>query len=229
MAREKSERQVFAITVAVIGAGILAIGALTLLSYNQLRKLDDEAASLRTQISQHRQVSARREAVEEEKAACEARFEDARKYLPSEKEVDLLLKDLDRVCKESRLRTHEIKQERSAEPPGRRGAKPSQYEAIGYKGDFRGSFHDLARFVSRVEDWTLFNRFVNIVSFEMKAAEKGLCSDKDSPEHPAGSKQEHTVKMTLEFYKYQPPAAGPATGVAGAPGAPGAAAARPGG
>jgi Tfp pilus assembly protein PilO len=90
-------------------------------------------------------------------------------------------------------------------------AKP-QYDTVRYRAEFRGSFHQMARFISQIENWKQFKRFVNISAYSVEATSKGTAFD--------DNKQRHVIKMTLELYRYQEPAAAPATPGPAAPAKP---------
>jgi Tfp pilus assembly protein PilO len=191
------EKQVFVVTIVVVSIVLVIVGTFTYLSYKNYCGLTDKKKVLDKKIDEHDLVIAEKPTKEAELNASRARFENVKRYLPDTKAVDTLLDAFSTKCIESKLKLHRLERvtQIATRRPGQ-GVK-QDVEEIQFKGEFRGSYHSLAKFVSMVEDWEHFKRFVSITEFRMKAGEKGLAFDTGT--------QMHTVAMTFRLYKYEEP------------------------
>jgi len=204
VANEMGEKQLFGITVAVAAVVLIFVGVLNFLSYRKYSSLQQEIEKFKKEIKAHDIVIGTRKRVKRDLEDATARFDAVKQYLPSDKEVRQLIGNFSKKCIESGLKNRKLKWVTVAGAARRPGARQKKdYESIKYECEFLGTFHSLAKFVSKVEDWKHFKRFVSITKFKMTAAQKGLAFDTGV--------QNHEIKMTLELYKYQ--AAKPAGGV----------------
>lgn len=199
--RELGEKQVFAITVVIVGAVLAGVSVLAFLSYSSYSALVREKAEFDEKIEAHRVVMATREKIEAQIEASETNFSNVKQYLPTDGEVAQLLKALTDKCIEAKLVVARLQQTVQQAQRVKGQAQKTDAEKIIYKGEFSGSFHSAARFVGMVEDWVSFRRFVSITDLKIDAAQQGLVYDQGN--------QPHKITMTLEFYKYQEPQAKP--------------------
>ena len=205
-ARESGEKQIFGVTVAVVAVVLVVVGVFTFLSYRKLSNIRKETRDLTRKIEDHDKVIAEKPRLENELRASQARFDNVRTYLPDDRDVDGLIEALRSKCLEANLTFSKLDRVASPGAAAGRKAQGKDVEEILFKGEFAGSYHSLAKFVSMVEDWEHFKRFVSITDFSVDAGEKGLAYDTGA--------QRHEVSMTLELYKYaeaKTPATGPAT------------------
>jgi Tfp pilus assembly protein PilO len=201
--REMGERQLFGVTVVLVGLVLVVVGVFTFLSYRKFSKLTEDIRTLNRKIEEHGRVVDKREDVENAVAAMQSRFDNVKKYLPENREIDRLLDTFANKCIEARLEMSKLEKGRATTSRRRGKAAASRdVEKIQFRGDFKGSFHSLAKFVSMVEDWEHFNRFVSITTFRVAAADKGVAFDTGA--------QMHSISMTLELYKYEEPTTTPA-------------------
>ena len=208
-AKEMGEKQIFAITIVLFVAALLVVTTFIFLSYRRMDKLNAETRQLARQYADYKVIADRQPKAEQDLRDCKARLEDCKQYLPNEENVQRMLDDLTKSCQSSDLESVEIKMDTAPVTALRPGAVKPQYETIRYRAEFRGTFHQMAHFISQVENWKQFKRFVNISAYSVEAAAKGTTFD--------NSRQKHKIKMTLELYKYQEPAAAPALTGPGAP------------
>lgn len=194
-AKEIGERQLLAITVVVFAVVLLVISTFVVLSYRRYSKLENDRAALRREIGQYDLVIAEGAAVEKELEESKTKFQECKEYLPSDENVQQLLKAVSEMCLESALESVNVSRDVAGPGPAL-GAKPP-YEAVRYRYEFRGSFHQLSRFVSRVENWKHFRRFASIKAFNLEAADRGMTRD--------SGKQRHKATLTLEVYRYNEP------------------------
>jgi Tfp pilus assembly protein PilO len=191
------EKQVFVITIVVVSIVLVIVGTFTYLSYQNYCRLTDDKRKLDLKIDDHDQVIAQKPVKEAELNASRARFENVKRYLPDTRAVDTLLDAFSTKCIESKLKLHKLERVTRVSATRRPRGPRQDVAKIEFKGEFKGSFHSLAKFVSMVEDWEHFKRFVSITEFKMKAGEKGMAFDTGT--------QMHTVAMTFQLYKYEEP------------------------
>jgi Tfp pilus assembly protein PilO len=212
LAKEMGEKQLFGITIAIVVLVLLVVGVFTFLGYRRFGMLSDEIQDLDRKIKTHGDTCRRKKSLELKMQGMKSNFENVRQYLPDDREVAKLIKAFHDKCIEAKLNVAALKKSTVSAGRGRgRGRQAIQVEKIQYKGKFTGTFHSLARFVSMVEDWEHFKRFVSITDFEIKAANKGMDFDSGA--------QLHKISMLFELYKYQLPkrAAARKAAAAGAP------------
>jgi Tfp pilus assembly protein PilO len=198
-AREIGERQLLAITAVGFAVLLLVIGTFIVLGYRQYSGLEKKRETLRKDIQGYELVIARGPIVDKELEDSKAKFQECKEYLPSDENVQQMLRSMADICVASALESVDVKRD-TALRPAALGARPP-YEVIRYRCEFRGSFHQLAGFISQVENWREFKRFASIQSFSLEAANRGLVRD--------NGKQQHKATLTLEFYRYnEPPKAG---------------------
>jgi Tfp pilus assembly protein PilO len=207
-AQEIGERQLLAITALVFAVVLLVVGTFIFLSYRQYSKLEKERQAFRQEIAGYDVIRARGPAAEKKLEESQADLRECEEYLPAEENVQQMLKSINDNCLESALESVNLKQDMVATPKAFGAVKKQLYETIRYRCEFRGNFHQLARFIGRVENWKHFKRFANIQSFNMQAANRGLTRDDNS--------QRHKITMTLEVYRYSEPPK-PAGTAVGAP------------
>ena len=211
-AKEMGEKQIFGITVGVFAAILLVVGTLIYLSFSSLSRINTDSRNFERQEKDARKIADRKTEVTRTRNEIKDRVDDCLQYLPKADEVQRMLENLSAKSTDAGLGSTTIKID-VAPNLARPGATKPVYETIRYKCEFLGSFHQLAKFVSGMENWKTFKRFVNITAFAMEADSKGLVFDDGA--------QKHLIKMTLELYKYPEPVAAPGMGVPGAvPGAP---------
>ncbi len=195
------EKQLFGLTIAIVVLVLLVVGVFTFLGYRRFSRLVTERNGLNAKIAAHRTTAKKKPDLESKMEGMKSRFENVKRYLPDEKEVEKLLHAFSDKCIEAKLEV--VKIEKAKAKGGRRrrgaGAAKIQVEKLQFKGKFRGTFHSLAKFVSMVEDWEHFKRFVSITEFKAKAAGGGMAFDSGS--------QLHEMNMVFELYMYQPPKA----------------------
>jgi len=193
------EKQLFGITIAIVVLVLLVVGVFTFLGYRSFSRLIDERRSLDAKIAAHRMTIKKRQDLDSKMEGMKARFDNVKQYLPDEKEVEKLLNAFSDKCIEAKLEV--VKLEKAKASGGRRrrgaGAAKIQVEKLQFKGKFKGTFHSLAKFISMVEDWEHFKRFVSITEFKAQAAEMGMAFDSGA--------QLHEMDMVFELYMYQPP------------------------
>jgi Tfp pilus assembly protein PilO len=200
-AREIGERQLLAITALVFAVVLVVVGTFIFLGYRQYSGLVVKREALRKEIQGHDEVIARGPKAVKDLEDSKAMFQECKEYLPADENVQQMLKSISDMCLESALDSVDIKWDSSARPAAL-GAAKQPYEAIRYKCEFRGSYHQLARFVSKIEDWKHFKRFASIQTFSLEAADRGLLRD--------SGKQRHKALLTLEVYRYNEPVKPPA-------------------
>jgi Tfp pilus assembly protein PilO len=205
------EKQIFGITVGAFAAVVLVVGVLIYFSYSRLNDFNDKAAKYEAQRRDAQATADKLDSKRKEKKDIEERVADCNQYLPKDDDIERTLLSLSGKCSDAGLRSSTLKIE-TAQAQYRPGLAKLPYESIRYRGDFEGSFHQLAKFVSAVENWKTFKRFVSITTFGMEADAKGLGFDDGS--------QKHKIKMTLELYKYPEPTPAAEAGVPGAGGVP---------
>jgi Tfp pilus assembly protein PilO len=208
-AKEMGEKQIFIVTIVVFAAVLLVVGVLVYFSCDRLGKLNKDAEKYDAQRKEAQLVADTLEARKREKKETEERVAECNQYLPKDDEIERTLLSLSGKCNDAGLDSTTLKID-SASIVARPGQAKVPYDTIRYKGEFEGNFHQLAKFVSAVENWKTFKRFVNITAFSMEAGAKGLAFDDGN--------QKHKIKMTFELYKYPEPA--PATAPGGPAGKP---------
>lgn len=223
-AKERGEKQLMGITLVVVGVGLLVVGTLLFVNYRQWSGLRAQTRKYKDDVAKpdpvtgkviggyKYEIEVRGPEIEKELKASDARFEACRGYLPTDEDINRLLDDFAEKCVESGLKPVDIQKETitagRAPLPGAQAVARPEYQTIRYKGEFRGSFHQLINFVGEVENWKRFRRFVSITGFSVEAANKGLTFD--------DKQQMHKIGMIFDLYKYQEPPALPAIPPAGA-------------
>jgi Tfp pilus assembly protein PilO len=211
-AKEMGEKQIFGITIGAFAAVLLILGTLVYFSSSKLSTLNRDTDKFEAQRKEAQLVADTLEKRKKEKKETEERVAECSQYLPKEDEIERTLLSMSGTCTEAQLESTTLKIDTSATAT-RAGGPKIPYDTIRYRGEFEGTFHQLAKFVSAIENWKTFKRFVNITAFSMEASAKGLGFDDGT--------QKHKIKMTLELYKYPEPAPTPAPGGPGArPGLP---------
>jgi Tfp pilus assembly protein PilO len=205
-AKETGEKQIFGITIGIFALVLVVVGLLVFLSARKLNEHNNNAEKYEAERKKAAEIAEQEKAVLQKKRDTEARAKECSQYLPKDDDVERTLLSLNDKCNEANLSSTTLKLDSSA-TQGRPGQVRAAHETIRYKGEFEGSFHQIAKFVSAVENWKTFNRFLSIAAFSMEADERGMTFD--------DGHQKHKVKMTLELYKYREPvaaASGPAKG-----------------
>jgi len=209
--KESGEKQIFGITIGIFALVVVVVGVFIFFSVRRLGQIRAETEKYEAARKASQVVADKKKDKEREKKETEARTADCNEYLPKDDDVERTLLSLSGRSKDAGLDSTSLKKEVQS-TAGRPGQNKTSYETIRYKGDFEGTFHQLARFVGSVENWETSRRFVNITAFAMDSDSKGMAYD--------DGVQKHKIRMTLELYKYQyqekaATPAGPAT-----PGAP---------
>ena len=213
-AKEVGEKQIFGITIGIFAVALLVVGVLIYLNYSRLSKLNADTADYHAKYKAAQTIADTLKAKEKEKKETQDRVDECNQYLPTDDDIERTMLSFASKSTDAGLKTDSLKME-TARGAVRPGQTKAPYETISYKGEFEGNCHQLAKFVSAIENWKTFKRFVSITTFSMKAASGGMAFD--------DGVQKHTIKMTLELYKYPEPAAKPAGPVVpGQPPVPGA-------
>ncbi len=196
--KETGEKQLFTITIIIVVVVLLAVGVIAFLSYRKYSGLTAKTEESRKAIKKYDDIIKDEKDLTKKIEDSEARFGRVEQYLPDEREVAKLINAFTSKCIEARLKIAKLEKAR-ATTALRRGqvAVQRDIEKINYDCKFKGTFHALAGFISKIEDWEHFKRFVSITKFNMKAADDGLAFD--------DGKQLHEITMTLELYKYKEP------------------------
>jgi Tfp pilus assembly protein PilO len=185
----------------VVALLLVVVGVFTFLAWRERGRLVDEDTQLERKIKEHERVISREENLKARMDGMKLRFANVRQYLPDEKEVDKLINAFSDKCIEAKLEVVKLSKTRAQSSRrrgrGRGGAGTQQVEKLQYQGKFTGTFHSMAKFVSMVEDWEHFKRFVSITDLKTKAAKDGMVFDSGA--------QQHDMTMTFELYMYKQP------------------------
>ncbi len=196
-AKEMGEKQLFLITAIIAAVVLLGLGVFTFLRYRHLNAVNAEKETYDELIEKHDEVIKDKEDVETEIRNSKDRFNKVKQYLPDAREVATLIYAFGNKCIDSKLEILTLEEPRATTTRRRGTPIQKDIEKIKYDCEFKGTFHALASFISKIENWETFQRFVSITKFSVKAADDGLAFDDDV--------QKHEISMTLELYKYKEP------------------------
>ena len=197
MAKELGEKQLFIVTIVVFAVVLVGLGVFSYMSYRKYDTLTATNAQLDKEIDEFQKVIDKEPDLEKELKQSEDRFTAVQEYLPKDKDVRRLLDDFAQKCRDANLENLKMAPEVNRTAARGKKAGAGDYETLRYKCEFGGSLHSLAKFVSLVENWKDFKRFVNITEFEIVAQSGGMAFDNDL--------QKHSIKLTLDLYKYNEP------------------------
>ena len=167
---EAAERKAFALTIVGMSLLCAGLGTAAYFGYSRTQKMRAENAVLTQDV---RDLKGKSDLLPVKRQKLEKAEGEKNKYeelLPTGKEqIEDLFDRLSTVATDTALEV--VKNARVNEQAVFGGRQPEQkpYKEIAFTFEFRGTFHELARFISLIENYKTLKRFIAVSNLKIKA------------------------------------------------------------